>query len=36
MLIPRITPEMISRQPDQVYMILNQVIDEVNKLKEKK
>lgn len=34
MLIPRITSEMISTRPDQVSMILNQVIDAVNELKE--
>lgn len=36
MLIPRISSEMISNQPDQVSRILNEVIDEVNKLKENK
>ena len=33
MLIPRIRPEQIKNEPDQVAKILNQVIDAVNSLK---
>ena len=36
MLIPRITPEMIRRQPDQVSDIINRLIDQVNILTNKK
>lgn len=36
MLIPRIRPEQIKQQPDQVAAILNQVVDAVNDLQRKK
>lgn len=30
--IPRLTPDMLKRLPDQACNIINRVIDEVNKL----
>lgn len=36
MLIPRIRPDQIKQQPDQVAAILNRVIDAVNALQSKK
>lgn len=35
MQIPRVTPEMISKQPDQTSAILNQLIQVVNDLQNK-
>lgn len=36
MLIPRISPDMLRNQPDQVSDILNRLIDQVNILSNKK
>lgn len=32
MLIPHITSEMLSKQPDQTVNVINRLIDEVNEL----
>ena len=31
-LLPHINPEMIKKQPDQTALLLNRLIDEVNRL----
>jgi len=35
MLIPRIRPDQIKQQPEQVATIINQLIDAVNRLQKK-